>query len=124
MMVSMGRWWNAKMLAAAMKLPEDQFNELVSAFDRWETVKATAATDPDFSSCLRNEVIPGLLHDATDFIDRIAPGIDSYYICRFDDCKIFAPSTDWYRFKNKYKCTQCGRAYKPWKSSENRLDAA
>ena len=101
--------------AGIMKLKPEQKIAVHKVMDHWVDEWSKKVDNPDY--------IPAMDCEETttthlmEFVDKVLPGLDEYYICRQKICSMVCLSTHWVHNNpnGQFRCPACGEQYRPWK---------
>jgi hypothetical protein len=86
---------------------------MVAALGEWQQDLAAKAADPEFVPPLREVRLTDL---EAQFVSRIVPGLDEFFLCRRRECLFVCRNIDWIEETggNHFACPRCGHQYRPW----------
>jgi hypothetical protein len=101
-------------LGGSEKFNPEQQVEVVEVMDNWVDDSIQKVQEPDYVTAMDCEETTST--HIMEFVDKVLPGLDEYYICRQKHCSLVCLSTHWVHNKpsGHYRCPACGEQYRPW----------
>jgi hypothetical protein len=101
--------------AGIRKLRADQQAKVAVVMQEWEQEFAQKALDAEYITQL-DCTLKTTTH-LMDFVDKVLPGLDEYYMCRVRGCAMVCLAVNWvnnHPVGGQYRCPACGEQYRPW----------